>query len=199
MRPWRQLSCLLILSIGATRAPAAPIPPVTIAYNRTNPANGHIYYLLRGADPLDGISWDDAEAVAAGIGGHLVAINDAAENAWVLNNFPGGAFGYLDYYVWIGLNDKAHEGQFVWSNGDPLTFNRWYPGEPNNLGNEDAVVIYNFANGNFRWNDAVGNALYGEFPCSAIAEIVPEPSTAGLGMLLAGAMAIRLRAGRRSR
>src|SRR5262245_5441597 len=101
-----RISALVALSVtgaSATASPtAAPIPSVTIAYNRINPANGHIYYLLRGPDPVSGISWDDAEAVAVGIGGHLVAINDFAEHVWVLQNFPGGAFDYLDYYVWIG-------------------------------------------------------------------------------------------------
>lgn len=155
--------------------------------------------MLRGADSFEGISWDDAEAVAVGIGGHLVAINNAAEYAWILQNFPGGASGYLDYYVWIGLNDRAQEGKFRWSNGDGPTFTRWYPGEPNNdLGNEDAVVLFNFTSGQFRWNDAEGNALYGDFPCSAIAEFVPlpEPTTVGIAALLVGAMAMRRRARR---
>jgi hypothetical protein len=191
MRPWYRLFFLFIVSITVTRAAAAPIPPVTIAFSRTNPANGHIYYLLRGANSSDGISWDDAEAAAVAFGGHLAAINDSAENSWILQNFPGGTLGYLDYYVWIGLNDPLRRGHFVWSNGDPLTFTQWYPGEPNNyLGMEHDVVIYNFPDGEFRWNDAVGNALYGTYPCSAIAEVAPVPEPTSVVLALLGSIAL---------
>ncbi len=50
-----------------------------------NPANGHSYYLL------DANNLWNAEAQAVTLGGHLVMINDAAENAWVFNIF--GDFG----------------------------------------------------------------------------------------------------------
>ncbi|KAI8502490.1 hypothetical protein Bbelb_200780 [Branchiostoma belcheri] len=38
--------------------------------------------------------------------------------------------------LWIGLNDIKTEGNFVWEDGTPLgNFNRWLPGQPNNVGN----------------------------------------------------------------
>jgi hypothetical protein len=90
----------------------------------TNSANGHWYYLLE-AD-----YWTNAEAQAVQLGGHLVTINDAAENAWVLNTF--GNYGDVPRELHIGFTDQGHEGQWVWTSGEPVTYQNWAPGEPNN-------------------------------------------------------------------
>jgi hypothetical protein len=98
--------------------------------------SGHSYYLVSSSD------WNDAEAKAVGLGGHLVTINDATENAWILNTF--GSVGDINRNLWIGLNDKAVEGTFAWISGDSLSYSNWLLGEPNNgLGysNEDAVFL----------------------------------------------------------
>src|SRR5262249_37069263 len=99
----------------------------------TNAANAHYYYLLSTN------TWTASEAEARGLGGHLVTINDAPENQGVLNTFfPLTGVPYP--HLWIGLNDAANEGQFVWANGEPVTFTYWYPGEPT-LGGEDYAAI----------------------------------------------------------
>ena len=46
-----------------------------------NPANGHSYYFLSQN------TWTGAEAEAVTLGGHLVTINNAAENQWVDDTF----------------------------------------------------------------------------------------------------------------
>jgi len=89
-----------------------------------DPANGHRYYLL------DRASWPDSEAEAVCLGGHLVTINDEAENAWVWEQF--WSFGGVDRLCWIGFSDAASEGTWVWSSGEPVTYTHWGPGEPNN-------------------------------------------------------------------
>ncbi len=102
-----------------------------------NPANGHKYYLLNAN------TWTASEAEAVALGGHLATVNDAAENAWITTTFSAPY-----YYLWIGLNDAAVEGQFVWSSGQPRTYLDWYPGEPNSYASdEDYVLIYNFDSG----------------------------------------------------
>ena len=57
-------------------------------------------------------------------------------------------------YAWIGINDIKTENTFVFSSNDqPLPYEYWIPGEPNNsYGWEDCVHLHHeFADG--RWND----------------------------------------------
>ncbi len=76
--------------------------------------NGHKYYLSDDtARPVD------AQAAAAANGGYLVVINDQAENDYIQQNIPEMAY--------IGLNDFDNEGDLVWVNGDPLTYNNVDP------------------------------------------------------------------------
>ncbi len=98
--------------------------------------NGNTYYLL----DSDGIKWwDEAEAEAVSLGGHLVTINDAAEDAFVFNTFAPLAVAYhATYYphlidrisLFIGYSDTASEGNFVWVSGETPGYTNWIPGEP---------------------------------------------------------------------
>lgn len=55
---------------------------------------------------------------------------------------------------WIGLNDRAREGKFVWSDGSRYNYSLWSKGEPNNYRKkEDCVVINYTKNNEGRWND----------------------------------------------
>lgn len=107
---------------------------------------GHTYLVSNS----DSYLWNDANAQAIADGGHLVAINDAGEN-----NFVAAALGGSGYLAWIGLNDAATEGTYVWSNGDAFTYSSWGAGEPNNANygcyDEDYVEINR--NGFGAWND----------------------------------------------
>jgi subtilisin-like proprotein convertase family protein len=114
----------------------------------TNPANGHRYILSQGD------TWLGAQAQAQALGGNLLAINDAAEQAWLNSVFNNqGAY-------WIGLTDSeiygTTEGKYKWVNGDSVTYTNWDIGEPSNSvapwkpEGEDFSEMY--ANG--KWNDA---------------------------------------------
>ena len=111
-----------------------------------NPANGHTYYRLSPS------SWSCAEIYAAThLGGHLVSINDAAENAFVYNTFanvPGSG------PVWLGLTDYITAGAFVYTNGDPVAFTQWGPGQPDDAGGiRQQVCMYSGSGpfGNSNW------------------------------------------------
>jgi hypothetical protein len=124
----------------------------------TNGANGHFYYLLSSA------TWSQSEERAVSLGGHLVSINDAAENQWVVDTFAN--YGGGNRPLWIGLTDQAGEGTFVWTSGEAVTYTTWNTatGEPNNSGGsgyeEDFAYIVEENAGNPTalvptfWNDA---------------------------------------------
>ena len=94
------------------------------------------------------LSWEDARAVCVGLEGDLVSIDNEKEMEFIKN--ISSKFRFFE--LWIGLNDRLKEDQFVWSDGTPFnrfwSYNNWNYGEPNNSGNEDCVVLHKL-----KWND----------------------------------------------
>jgi len=112
--------------------------PLIVGGPFTNPANGHIYYLLNAA------YWRAAESQAIHLGGHLATINNQAENDWVYDHFQpyipaveqgGGA-------LWIGLHDPQSNGQFVWASGEPVTYLNFQDEQPDQPGVENYVHLW---------------------------------------------------------
>jgi hypothetical protein len=107
-----------------------------------------------------GPTWGDAEARAVQLGGHLVKIDNAEENEFLVSTFQPtlGNYGF-----WIGATDQETEGVWKWSDGTPVSYTNWGPSEPNNTyidgGEEDHGQIVYPINGNpgygsvGRWND----------------------------------------------
>ena len=89
-----------------------------------NPENGHFYKRIHCE------TRDDAIAQAAEVEAHLVAINDAAEQAWL-----EAVFGHKFY--WIGLSrvlttgtlSKRAKKWWQWDNGEPITYANWLPND----------------------------------------------------------------------
>lgn len=147
----------------------------------TNSANGHFYYLLSSA------SWSNSEAHAVSLGGHLVTINDAAENAWVAQTFA--RFGRKDCPLWIGLTDRASEGKFDWVSNERADFLNWntQTGEPNNSAGsgyeEDFTYMIEANAGNSmlipgQWNDAPNDGYGVARSVCGVVEVVPAPASA---------------------
>ncbi|MCF4100074.1 HYR domain-containing protein [Gillisia sp. M10.2A] len=100
--------------------------------------NGKFYYLSN-----NNFLPADAFAHAEQNDGNIVTINNAAENG-VVNTLLNGTSAM------IGFTDEVTEGEFVWKNGEAVTYTNWGLGEPNNSGPEDYTQIYS-AEG--LWND----------------------------------------------
>ncbi len=117
--------------------------------------NGHYYALTNTTE-----DWltAEAEAEAAGFGGHLASVTSLGEQNFLVNTFLSGANDHNIY--WLGLTDQAVEGTFVWSSGEAVTYTNWQAGEPNNFNGVEDYVAINWHFGNNipggslgAWND----------------------------------------------
>ncbi|MBC9813307.1 hypothetical protein H9Y05_12585 [Crocinitomicaceae bacterium CZZ-1] len=85
-------------------------------------------------DPHSGSS---AQAYAQTLGANLISVQSAAENTCIMNELNRlGQSGV----IWIGFNDEAEEGNFVWYDQAPITYTNWAPGEPNNSGGDEGCT-----------------------------------------------------------
>jgi len=118
----------------------AQLPCVDGDLAMTDPATGRCYMFFD-----DQENWNNARALCESVGSRvtLAAITSAAEDDFV------GTFITND--IWLGGNDIATEGQFVWITGEAFVFTDWRSGEPNNDGNEDCVVFEGTQGGT--WDD----------------------------------------------
>ncbi|ROJ29214.1 Brevican core protein [Anabarilius grahami] len=89
--------------------------------------------------------WEVAEQHCRLCGGHLVSVMSPEEQGFINDKYRE--------YQWTGLNDKTIEGDFRWSDGNPLLYENWYRGQPDSyfLSGEDCVVMVWYDDG--RWSD----------------------------------------------
>src|SRR2546422_5156368 len=73
----QHLMALVVLSLATVSGVRAAV----LAGPITNATSRHVYYLLSTN------TWTASEAEARGLGGHLVTIDDAVENQWVVDTF----------------------------------------------------------------------------------------------------------------
>ncbi|XP_052473636.1 brevican core protein-like [Carassius gibelio] len=89
--------------------------------------------------------WDVAEQHCRMGGGHLISVMSPEEQKFINDKYRK--------YQWTGLNDKTIEGDFRWSDGNPLLYENWYHGQPDSyfLSGEDCVVMVWYDDGH--WSD----------------------------------------------
>ncbi|XP_036384637.1 C-type mannose receptor 2 [Megalops cyprinoides] len=79
-------------------------------------------------------NWDDAQAYCINQNGNLASVHSQEEMSILT--------AHMTRSSWVGLNDKASEGNFVWSDGTPTDFLLWDNNQPDNWqGNEDCVQV----------------------------------------------------------
>lgn len=132
----------------ASTAPPAlgPSGPNSIAWPTAAGGNGHVYEVVVTTNGC-GIYWDAANAAAIAAGGHLVAIDSPAENAFVYGlianpsywkspftypGWPQSVAGGLWTGPWIGGYRLVPRGgaanaplPWRWVNGAPMSFVGW--------------------------------------------------------------------------
>jgi gliding motility-associated-like protein len=116
-------------------------------------------------------NWNTAQSQAAAVGASLLSVCSQAENdaVWQAALAAGVSGG-----LWIGFNDAASEGNWVWTDGSPCNFTNWNNGEPNNTTDpcsftgEDAAIIQ-MSNG--KWNDVYAASICGSQAYASIIKV----------------------------
>ncbi len=209
MRMVASVACMSMVSVASAVGPY-------IINTAVNPANGHTYHLIAatpdGSGRHAGVSWSQAEGYAQSqFNSHLATVNDAAENAWILNTFnnhytvgieTGDSYHFQDWRLglFIGYTDAVQEGQWEWISGETPGFANWLPGEPNGAHPTDGTADYALlrpleigdASSWGKWfdeHDVSSPATTGGYvPNYGLIEVVPEPAT--LSLLALGGLAM---------
>ena len=112
------LTCCLILAVLSVTCYAATAN------------NNHMYRIFTGH-----YSWEDAQQACADMGGHLVTITSAEEQAYIeqLNT--------SNESLWIG---GYRDDNFIWYwvTGETWSYTHWGDGEPNNMGDEKYACVW---------------------------------------------------------
>ncbi|CAJ1063096.1 brevican core protein [Xyrichtys novacula] len=113
-------------------------------------------------------SWEAAEQHCRMCGGHLLSVMTPEEQDYINEKYKE--------YQWIGLNDRTIEGDFRWSDGNPLLYENWYRGQPDSyfLSGEDCAVMVWHDGG--RWSDVPCN-YHLSYTCKKGISSCGEPPT----------------------
>ncbi|CAH1259009.1 PKDREJ [Branchiostoma lanceolatum] len=122
------------------------------------------------------VTYIEARALCVAEGAILVMPKDQATHDFLVqyrNQFSS------EVIIWVGLNDIEIEGNFVWEDGTSLgSFNPWMAGQPNNLDEQDCVVITQATNGYpNQWRDDDCSGPRGVICEKAVQTTTPPPTT----------------------
>uniref|UniRef100_A0A803VK99 Mannose receptor C-type 1 n=1 Tax=Ficedula albicollis TaxID=59894 RepID=A0A803VK99_FICAL len=97
------------------------------------PYGGHCFMVHR--DPKE---WREALISCNESNGNLASVHNPEEHGFILSQL-----GYTEDELWIGLNDLKIQMYFEWSDGNPVTYTKWLPGEPTHevTAREDCVLM----------------------------------------------------------
>lgn len=154
-----------------------------------NPTNHHIYILLRPA------TWEESEAEAVNLGGHLATIRNQAEEDWIFKTF--GHYKGMQRLLWIGLSDRDKKFHFSWTSGESVSYMNWAKYQPysSKLDGENYVAIY-YPNHSEKnkwndWNDRTVDPI--GLPMDGVVEIIPKENAPALpNQLVANTIATQI-------
>ncbi|KAM7392700.1 hypothetical protein PAMA_007697 [Pampus argenteus] len=92
-------------------------------------------------------TWDAAQTACQQEGGNLASIDMSYDQAFVAGVVIQGKAD-----AWIGLRRKD-DGSYTWTDGWPVFFTQWGPGEPSNIKDEGCVSMHASRAFHGTWND----------------------------------------------
>ena len=195
---WLRLLVFLvvIVSVGTARGSVE-------VWGVSDGGNGHAYDLVGNyLDPLQlqRWSWQTSKVMAEameylGMQGHLVTITSAAENQFLIDHFHNDN----PWPTWIGLTDSEDFGGYEsynqpnrqvdgwkWVTGEAVTFTNWTSADnPDNLRDEDFVVMGSQWGDHHMWNDEQGGGgAHAPFFVEFEPATVPEPASLAVWSVL---------------
>jgi len=96
-------------------------------------------------------SWAGAEADAVSRGGHLATFPTLQK--WQQFTNLVGMAAISSNQWWVGANDIAQRGTYVWITGETWSFTNWAPGQPSGTG-VNGIEDYLTLQVDGKWNDA---------------------------------------------
>ena len=100
------------------------------------------------------LSWHEARLKCQELGGHLAVVKSEAENGFLMSLMKRQGVGV----VWLGATDERAEGRWVWVDGEPLRYDNWNPGQPNNKQGLEHYLITMVAHDG-KWSDQPNNSV----------------------------------------
>ncbi|KAJ4934838.1 hypothetical protein JOQ06_007619, partial [Pogonophryne albipinna] len=102
------------------------------------PFEDHCYMYKHAAN-----TWADAEVDCIALGGNLASIPNQGVYTFIrkIVNTATNA----NNQTWLGGNDLAKEGVWMWNDGTKFVAKNWSPGQPDNKGGLEHCLMMNFA------------------------------------------------------
>ncbi|XP_017259884.1 galactose-specific lectin nattectin [Kryptolebias marmoratus] len=86
--------------------------------------------------------WATAERTCIAYGGNLASFHNINEFNFLRALVYGATRSYKK--TWVGGNDAAKDGVWMWTDGSRFNFSYWYNKEPNNSGGRESCLEINF-------------------------------------------------------
>nr|XP_020506487.1 macrophage mannose receptor 1-like [Labrus bergylta] len=122
-------------------------------------------------------TWEAAQTACAQQGGNLASIDMSYDQAFVAGVVLNGKED-----AWIGLKRKE-DGSYTWTDGWPVFFTQWGPGEPSNIKDEGCVSMHGSRAFHGTWNDTKCD-LAKPYICKISSEKPPPTPAPGDGRCL---------------
>ena len=152
-----RLVVFLIASVLLSSLPTIPSAESPLEYyddsldsshTGTHQFGGHTYNLVKAR-----VTWTQAEQIAQNSGGYLARVGNVSEDLFLLNLLISGGVrstasdGGGAKYGWLGANDAATEGIWIWNDGTIINsgYSHWGSGtmgsEPDDAGGQDCLAL----------------------------------------------------------